>query len=223
MFIELTNQKNNTIPTQMYTLALRSDHAQIQNHSQIQNQNSNTNQIKESQMPPQLTPASLFENQSKMDSLRLDVFNRILGMVHQRIRATAKLPKSPQMTHYSVSEWQPGCPSFDVKQCILYIITNLRNSGFDVLYVPSNRILISWLKHSEQYYTEESPIRQALIASATSKNTKLNQMSQMAQSDKEQGKKKPSNYKPMSESMAGIISASASSSAPTQKKTITFI
>jgi hypothetical protein len=119
------------------------------------------------QAPPMLTPASLFESQARADALRLETYNRLLSAVHQKIKHTSTLPASPQMTYFDIPEWQPGCPRFDVKDCILYIVWNLRHAGFKVMYVSPNRLLISWQEQSLQYYQEESPIRQAMMAAAT--------------------------------------------------------
>ena len=118
------------------------------------------------QQPPQLTPSALFESQSKLDAMRLQIYNRLLTAVHQKIRAHSALPNSSQMTSFDFPSWYPGCPRFDVKDCILYVAWNLRHSGFKVLYVSPDRLLISWKEQSIQYYQEESPIRQAMMAAA---------------------------------------------------------
>lgn len=116
--------------------------------------------------PPVLTPATLFEEQRRRDTLKLDTYNRILSAVHAKIRAAPTLPTSPQTIMFDVPEWQPGCPSFDVKDCILYVVWQLRSTGFRVAYVSPNRLIISWKEHSIQYYQNESPIRQAMLAAA---------------------------------------------------------
>ena len=169
------------------------------------------------QPTPQLTPSSLFDNQAKMDAMRLEVYNRILGTVHQKIKAHSALPNSSQMTHFDVPEWQPGCPRFDVKDCILYIVWNLRHSGFKVLYVSPNRLLISWKEQSIQYYQEESPIRQAMIAAANAGTAPK----PVPAGPTKQEKKKPTSYKPATEGVAGMLSAGSA----TKKSgaTITFI
>ena len=144
---------------------------------------------------PHLTPASLFDEQAKKDALRLRIYNRILSAVHQKIKATSTLPNSTQMTSFDVPEWQPGCPRFDVKDCILYIVWSLRHAGFNVIYMSPNRLLINWKEQTIQYYQEDSPIRQAMMAAATPQ-------SQPAKVDKEKDKKKPANYKPATEGVA---------------------
>ena len=118
------------------------------------------------------------------------------------------MPNADQMTSFDVPEWQPGCPRFDVKDCILYIVWNLRHSGFKVLYVSPNRLLISWKEQSIQYYQEESPIRQAMIAAtAINKNAKV-APAQAAKAEK----KKPAAYKPTPEGVAGMLASGASGS-----------
>jgi hypothetical protein len=165
------------------------------------------------QPTPQLTPAALFDKQSEMDTMRLKVYNKILGTVHQRIKFTSTLPSSPQMVSYEVPEWQMGCPRFDVKDCILYIIWNLRQSGFKVLYISPNRMLISWKEQAIQYYAQESPIRQAMLATTQPKHY-------TAKPDKSILKKSTASYKPVAEGIAGLL---ANGSTKKDGTTITFI
>jgi len=162
---------------------------------------------------PQLTPASLFTGQAKQDAIRLQVYNRILTAVHQKIKSHSTLPNSSQMTNYDVPDWQPGCPLYDVKDCILYIVWNLRHSGFKVLYISPNRLLISWKEQSIRYFQEESPIRQAMLAAAGT-------VSKPAQSVPKT-EKKPSNYKPMPEGVAGLLASAPGKGS--SAATITFI
>jgi len=116
---------------------------------------------------PSLTPASLFEAQSAKDSVRLQVYNRLLAAVHKKIRFVSTQPgEGSQMTHFDVPEWYPGCPLYDVKDCILYLVWSLRSAGFEVKYLSPNRLLINWKEHASRYYQEESPIRQAMMAAA---------------------------------------------------------
>jgi hypothetical protein len=167
---------------------------------------------------PSLTPAALFEEQARLDGLRLEIYNRILATVHNKIRATSTLPSSPQMTYFDVPEWQPGCPRYDVKDCILYIVWQLRHSGFHVLYVSPNRLLISWKQQSIQYYTEESPIRQAMAATATAAATPTATTTTAAAPPK---KKSTTSYRPAApEGVAGMLAAGAKKGGPS---TITFI
>ena len=182
---------------------------------------------------PQLTPSSLFETQATMDSLRLQVYNRLLAAVHKKIRYVSTQPGGgSQMTHYDVPEWYPGCPLYDVKDCILYMVWSLRSAGFQVKYMSPNRLLMSWKEHATRYYQEESPIRQAMIAAA-------NQGSRPAATATATGpksKKTTGSYTPFSETvvsqMAGSVANTTGARRPgvgvgggggTGSSTITFI
>lgn len=169
---------------------------------------------------PTLTPAALFEEQARLDGLRLEVYNRILATVHNKIRATSTLPSSPQMTYFDVPEWQPGCPRYDVKDCILYIVWQLRHSGFHVLYVSPNRLLISWKQQSIQYYTEESPIRQAMVAAA---GAGAGRSAAAVATPAAPKKKTTTSYRPAApEGVAGMLAAGAAAK-KSGPSTITFI
>jgi len=168
------------------------------------------------QAPPHLTPASLFDEQAKIDAIRLKIYNRILTAVHQKIKANSTMHNSTQMTSFDVPEWQPGCPRFDVKDCILYMVWSLRHAGFKVLYVSPNRLLISWKEQTIQYYQEESPIRQAMIAAAAAGSTPRPQAAQT-----KADKKKPASYKPAAEGVTAMLANGGS--VKRTATTITFI
>ena len=161
------------------------------------------------QAPPQLTPASLFEDQARLDGLRLQTYNKILAAVHQRIKWASTQPGSNQMTFFDVPEWQPGCPRYDVKDCILYVVWNLRHAGFKVIYMPYNRLLVNWQEQSIRYYQEESPIRQAMMATASAPATAV---PATVSGSKVGEKKKAAAYKPTAEGVAGLLAQGGRSS-----------
>jgi hypothetical protein len=180
------------------------------------------------QPPPHLTPSALFEDQAKLDALRLQTYNRLLGGVHQKIKFASTKPTSDQMTFYDVPEWSPGCPRYDVKDAILYLVWNLRHTGFKVIYMGQNRLLISWKEQSVQYYTEDSPIRQAMVAAAAA-GSKPPAGYTAATGKAGTEKKRAAAYKPATEGVAGLL---AQGSAPQPRRraaasdsgtTITFI
>jgi hypothetical protein len=45
---------------------------------------------------------------------------------------------------YEVPVFFPGLPKYDVKICTAYVMNDLRNSGFVVVYLPPRNIYISW-------------------------------------------------------------------------------
>lgn len=154
-----------------------------------------------------------------MDAIRLQVYNRLLAAVHKKIKFVSAQPNSTQMTSYDFPEWQPGCPRFDVKDCILYIAWNLRHSGFKVMYVSPNRLLIGWKDQAIQYYQEESPIRQAML-NAAAQGTRPTAPAAAPATKGE--KKKAAAYKPAAEGVAGML-AGGGSGKKGGGATITFI
>ncbi len=159
-----------------------------------------------------------------MDAMRLATYNKILAAIHQKIKFIAAQNKSNTMTHFDVPDWQPGCPRYDVKDCILYVVWNLRHSGFNVIYMSPNRLLINWQEESLRYYQEESPIRQAMMAAANTPPPRSNLSG--APEKKPAERKKPSAYKPPADSVVGLLAGNGSSSAGGKRgggNTITFI
>lgn len=127
------------------------------------------------------------------------------------------------MTSFDVPEWQPGCPRFDVKDCILYIVWHLRSSGFSVMYVSPNRLLISWKEQSVKYYQEESPIRQAMLAASAAAVATAARGGAGAAVPRAPEKKKAASYRPATvEGVAGML-AGAPTKRSTSDKTVTFI
>lgn len=133
------------------------------------------------------------------------------------------------MTFYDVPEWSPGCPRYDVKDAILYLVWNLRHTGFKVIYMGQNRLLINWKEQSVQYYTEDSPIRQAMMAAAAA-GTKPPPGYTAATGNKTgDSKKRAASYKPASEGVAGLLSQPAESGGRRRDRgggsgtTVTFI
>lgn len=115
------------------------------------------------EVAPQLQADALYGDIQKRDNSRLKVYNTILTHVHTRIRVTTKAPNNTQQTTFILPEFIPGVPRFDMKECVLYIVWNLRSSGFDVKYTHPNLLWISWQKQERKYRLEESPVTKTLV------------------------------------------------------------
>lgn len=112
--------------------------------------------------PPKLDPTTLYDEQEKRDVLKLKTYNSILEQVHNKIRLIAKIPDAEKHLYYEVPDFVLGVPRFNRRDCILYLVWNLRNSKFDVQYYPPSLLHISWQRHEQQYKEERSPIVQML-------------------------------------------------------------
>lgn len=56
-----------------------------------------------------------------------------------------------------------GLPSLDLKDCVVYVVHQLRNQAYEVRYTYPNLLWISWGHHEQKYFAEKNPIVQAMI------------------------------------------------------------
>ena len=115
-------------------------------------------------MPPIVNPASLYSEEARRDATRIRIYNSVLQQIYTKIKAIARIPGNQKCLWYVVPEFIPGTPRFDVRDCIVYIVWNLRNVGYQVDYTHPNLMYISWQNHDDRYKETESPWAQVLGA-----------------------------------------------------------
>ena len=115
-------------------------------------------------MPPILNPSSLYSQEAKRDATRIRIYNSVLQQIYTKVKAIARVPGNEKSLWYVVPEFIPGTPRFDVKDCIVYLVWNLRNAGYKVDYTHPNLMFVSWRNHDEKYKQQESPWAQVLGA-----------------------------------------------------------
>jgi hypothetical protein len=118
-------------------------------------------------VPPVLNPSSLYKEEARRDATRIRIYNNVLTAIYNRVKAVARIPGNEKSLWYIVPEFIPGTPRFDMGDAILYIVWNLRNSGYTVSYTHPNLLFISWKSHDEYYRTVDSPWSQVLNAAKT--------------------------------------------------------
>lgn len=111
---------------------------------------------------PKLEPRNLFEKRTARDKARLRAYNQVLGQIHTRISTTAELPGNPNYLLYTVPPFILGLPAIDLQDCIVYIVHQLRMSGFEVRFTYPNLLYISWKHYEQEYMREQNPITQAM-------------------------------------------------------------
>ena len=114
--------------------------------------------------PPLLRVSELYKRRQAKDAARLRAYNQILDTVHHRIRVQGNLPNSPCSLLYAIPPFVLGLPKIDLEDCVVYLVFQLRQSGFEVRYSYPNLLAISWMHHERSYITEQSPIMQAMLA-----------------------------------------------------------
>lgn len=115
---------------------------------------------------PRLEPKDLFQKRAARDKARLRAYNEILGQIHNRIYTTSQLPGNTNSLVYTVPPFILGMPAMDLQDCIIYLVTMLRNGGFVVKFTYPNLLYISWKHYEAEYNKEHNPIVQAMMPPA---------------------------------------------------------
>lgn len=123
-------------------------------------------------MPPKLLPQHLFEKREKRDQARLRAYNQLLEQIQHRIYTTSQLPGNPSYLVYNVPPFILGLPSMDLKDCIVYLVFQLRTNGFEVRFTYPNLLYISWAGYEKEYFMKQNPIVQAMLPKAENVNKK---------------------------------------------------
>ena len=115
---------------------------------------------------PQLEPSELYNKRKSKDAARLRAYNKILEQIYNRIRVMSKLPNHQCYLLYTIPPFIFGLPKLDMEDCAVYIVYQLRTSGYDVRFTFPNLLYISWIHHEKSYLVEQSPIMMAMMESA---------------------------------------------------------
>ena len=119
------------------------------------------------EVPPKLEPKHLFEKRESRDNARLRAYNQLLSQIHHRIYTTSQLPGNPNYLMYSVPPFILGLPHIDLEDCIVYLVFQLRTSGFDIRFTYPNLLYISWKQYEREYLMKQNPIVRAMLPPPT--------------------------------------------------------
>lgn len=97
----------------------------------------------------------LYEKKRQHDLNQLALFNKILNRIHVRIKTTSRQKKNEQFCWYLVPEIIIGVPRYDQAACIAYIMSKLKDNGFNVRYIHPNTLFISWMHWVPTYVRNE--------------------------------------------------------------------
>ena len=111
---------------------------------------------------PHLQPKDLYERRVARDHARLRAYNTLLEQIYHRVYKTSQLSGSAASILYTVPPFILGLPKLDLEDCIVYLVFQLRQSGFDVRFTYPNLLFISWKHHEKEYLTKQNPIIQAM-------------------------------------------------------------
>lgn len=86
--------------------------------------------------------SKLINDQHNIQQKKLDVYNKILKKVYNKIELINKRKKTELI--YEVPNYIFGYPLYDNRTCMVFIISSLRKKGFYVKFNFPNILFISW-------------------------------------------------------------------------------
>jgi hypothetical protein len=104
---------------------------------------------------PRINIDELYESKKKNNLTRLDIYNKLLIKVHNRIKTASRLKTNENFCTYVMPEVLIGCPNYNVEECLLFIIDKLQTDGFLTRYIHPNLLMISWNHWVPSYVREE--------------------------------------------------------------------
>jgi hypothetical protein len=113
---------------------------------------------------PMMQVGDLYNKRQSRDKARLKAYNQMLETIYHRVRVTSQLPTGQTYLLYNIPPFILGLPRIDLEDCVVYLVYQLRASGFEVKYTYPNLLYISWGHHEKQYLVNDSPILQAMMA-----------------------------------------------------------
>jgi len=113
---------------------------------------------------PMLAVDDLYKKRETRDKSRLKAYNQMLEIIYHRVRVTSQMPTGQTYLLYNIPSFVLGLPRIDLEDCVVYLVYQLRSSGFEVRYTYPNLLYISWKHHEKDYLVNNSPILQAMLA-----------------------------------------------------------
>ena len=112
---------------------------------------------------PRMEPKDLYDRRVRRDHARLRSYNTLLEQIFHRVYATSQLSGNTSSILYNVPPFVLGLPKLDMEDCIVYLVWQLRQNGFEVRFTWPNLLYISWRHHEGDYLTKQNPIIKAMM------------------------------------------------------------
>jgi hypothetical protein len=111
--------------------------------------------LKDNDSSEKINLDELYEKKKQHDLNTLNIYNKILGRIHNKIKLASRQCLDNQFCWYIVPEVMIGIPKYDHGACIAYIIDKLKDNGFVIKYTHPNLLFISWKHWIPSYVRNE--------------------------------------------------------------------
>jgi hypothetical protein len=134
---------------------------------------------------------TLFESKKTSNLITLKTYNTVLSRVHARIKTQSKQKNAQDSCWFVVPEIVFGCPRYEVRSCIAYIIEQLEENGFMVKYTHPNLLFISWSHWVPDYVRHELKLKTGIAINGFGETLEKRE-------EKKEEKKEAPKFKPTS-------------------------
>jgi hypothetical protein len=104
---------------------------------------------------PRLNIDELYETKKKNNLTRIDIYNKLLLKVHNRIKMASRIKNNENFCTFIMPEVLIGYPNYNLDECLLFIIDKLQLDGFLTRYIHPNLLMISWNHWVPGYVRDE--------------------------------------------------------------------
>jgi hypothetical protein len=104
---------------------------------------------------PRINIDELYESKKKNNLTRVDIYNKLLIKIHNRIKLSSRIKTNENFCTYIMPEVLIGYPNYDLEECLVFIIDKLQTDGFLTRYIHPNLLMISWNHWVPSYVRDE--------------------------------------------------------------------
>ena len=104
---------------------------------------------------PRINIDELYETKKKNNLTRVDIYNKLLIKIHNRIKLSSRIKTNENFCTYIMPEVLIGYPNYNVEECLVFIIDKLQTDGFLTRYIHPNLLMISWNHWVPSYVRDE--------------------------------------------------------------------
>jgi hypothetical protein len=97
----------------------------------------------------------LFNDQSKKEKHKEEIYDNVLKQCHKKILRAANLNPYNNCCFYIIPKFIYGIPLYNLDKCINYLVINLSKNGFKINYTHPNLLIISWFKKEESHHNND--------------------------------------------------------------------
>lgn len=104
---------------------------------------------------PRINIDELYETKKKNNLTRVDIYNKLLIKIHNRIKLSSRIKTNENFCTYIMPEVLIGYPNYNLEECLVFIIDKLQTDGFLTRYIHPNLLMISWNHWVPSYVRDE--------------------------------------------------------------------